>query len=78
MRPARGDSRPCTSSDCDGTMHFVRETDNEARRPESTATAVTPGGDRPDGMDVQPRARTLLVRRLVAPLGRPSRSDALE
>ena len=44
MRPARGDSRPCTSADCEGTMQFVRESDNDARQPDRRATAVTPGG----------------------------------
>ena len=33
MRPARGDAPPCTSSDCDGTMHFVRARPTTKRAP---------------------------------------------
>ena len=40
MRPARGDSRPCTSSGCTGTMQFMRESDNDARRPERVVPAT--------------------------------------
>ena len=44
MRPARGDSRPCTSAGCDGTMQFVRESDNDARTPARRAAASAPTG----------------------------------
>lgn len=30
MEPARGDQRPCTCSGCTGTMHYGRESDNDA------------------------------------------------
>lgn len=41
MRPARGDSRPCTSSGCSGTMQFMRESDNDARRPGQPVLVAT-------------------------------------
>jgi hypothetical protein len=48
MRPARGDSKPCTTPDCDGTMRFGRSSDNE--RPESLAAArPDAGADDPVG-----------------------------
>jgi hypothetical protein len=40
MRPARGDSRPCTSDGCHGTMQFMRESDNDARRAEPLLSAA--------------------------------------
>ena len=46
MRPARGDSRPCTSSGCAGTMQFMRESDNDARRPEKAVPATSAAEDR--------------------------------
>ena len=47
MRPARGDSRPCTSEGCAGTMQYARESDNDARRPTRLLTAVAAAaGDR--------------------------------
>jgi hypothetical protein len=36
LRPARGDSRPCTLAGCPGTMQFCRESDNDARRAPGT------------------------------------------
>ena len=45
MRPARGDSRPCTSSGCAGTMQFMRESDNDARRPEAPVRISTSAAD---------------------------------
>lgn len=42
MEPARGDSRPCTSAGCTGTMQFGRESDNAeapARRAPSSPMA---------------------------------------
>lgn len=42
MKSARGDSQPCTSSGCSGTMQFRRESDNDARRPVRSAAAATP------------------------------------
>jgi hypothetical protein len=36
LRPARGDSRPCTLTGCLGTMQFARESDNDARRAPGT------------------------------------------
>lgn len=41
MRPARGDSRPCSSAGCDGTMRWMRESENDARRPEQLVRAAT-------------------------------------
>jgi hypothetical protein len=46
MRSARGDSQPCTSSGCTGTMQFRRESDNEARRTDRRAPASTSAVDR--------------------------------
>lgn len=49
LRPARGDSRPCTLPGCDGTMQFGRESDNDARRAPGTgpvASAASAGHDR--------------------------------
>jgi len=31
MRPARGDSKPCTHIDCPGKMHFKRDEINDLR-----------------------------------------------
>lgn len=49
LRPARGDSRPCTLSGCPGTMQFGRESDNDARRAPGTvplASAASAAHDR--------------------------------
>jgi hypothetical protein len=40
MLPARGDTRPCTSSGCVGTMQFGRESLNEARRAQGAAPSA--------------------------------------
>lgn len=41
MRSARGDSQPCTSSGCAGTMQFRRESDNDARRRDRSVPTAT-------------------------------------
>jgi hypothetical protein len=33
MTASRGDTKPCTSADCVGTMRFGRRRDNDARTP---------------------------------------------
>lgn len=48
MLPARGDTRPCTSAGCLGTMQFGRESLNDARRgpgiARASAAALDPMG----------------------------------
>jgi hypothetical protein len=45
MKSARGDSQPCTTSGCSGTMQFRRESDNDARRPERSIPVSTSRSD---------------------------------
>ena len=45
MRPARGDSRPCTGKDCLGTMRFGRESDNLPRAGGGTHAPAGVGHD---------------------------------
>lgn len=56
MKTARGDSQPCTSPGCAGTMQYRRESDNDARRLEpALRTSTGAGVDRLGWMcDVEP------------------------
>ena len=46
MQPARGDSRPCSNSDCVGTMRFGWQSRNDSGQGEKTLTfPVTVGHD---------------------------------
>ncbi len=49
MPPSRGDLRPCTDTNCTGTMQFRRESENDTRKDAASVSAKSAAGHDPMG-----------------------------